>query len=124
MIVESANSIDSPRRIAAACALVIAVVLAAVFIPHFHRDTGLTSLIRFGEKHRQFMAPELAGVPVYLIPHRGGFDGEYYAHMALHPPWRFHDLREHYDFPAYRLRRIFLPTLAWTLGLGKPLWIV
>ncbi len=106
------------------CATVIAVVLAAVLVPHFHRDTGLTSLIRFGERHRQLLAPELAGVPVYLVPHHDGFDGQYYAHMALHPPWRFHDLRDHYDFPAYRLRRIFLPTLAWGLGLGRPFWIV
>ena len=44
--------------------------------------------------------------------------------MALHPPWMYHDLRGHYDFPAYRLRRIFLPTLAWLLGLGRPWWIV
>lgn len=123
-MIAPANSIHRPRRITLACALVIAVVFAAVVVPHFHRDTGLTSLIRFGEKHRQLLAPELAGVPVYLVPHHDGFDGQYYAHMALHPPWMYHDLREHYDFPAYRLRRIFLPTLAWTLGLGKPLWIV
>ncbi len=113
-----------PRLISAGCAVVIALVLAAVLVPHFHRDTGLTSLIRFGERHRQFLAPELAGVPVYLVPHHDGFDGQYYAHMALHPPWRYHDLSDHYDFPTYRLRRIFLPTLAWTLGLGRPFWIV
>ena len=99
-------------------------MLAAVFIPHFHRDTGLTSLIRLGGRDPDKLPPELAGVPVYLIPHRGAFDGQYYAHMALHPPWRYHDLADHYDFPAYRLRRIFLPTLAWALGMGRPLWII
>ncbi len=102
----------------------MALVLGAVFVPHFHRHTGLTSLIRFGERRRQYLAPELAGVPVYLVPHHDGFDGQYYAHMALHPPWIYHDLINHYDFPAYRIRRIFLPALAWALGLGKPLWIV
>ncbi len=114
----------TPRLIPVACGLVIALVLAAVFIPHFHRDTGLTSLIRLGERDQDKLPPELVGVPVYLIPHRGGFDGQYYAHMALHPPWKYHDLSDHYDFPAYRLRRIFLPTLAWVLGLDKPLWII
>ena len=114
----------APRLIAASCALVIAVVLAAVFVPHFHRDTGLTSLIRFGERQKHLLAPELAGVPVYLVPHHDGFDGKYYAHMALHPPWVYHDLIEHYDFPAYRLRRVFLPALARGLGLGQPWWIV
>lgn len=104
--------------------MVFAVVLLAVFVPHFHRDTGLTSLIRLGERDKDKLPPELAGVPVYLIPHRGAFDGQYYAHMALHPPWLHHDLADHYDFPAYRLRRVFLPSLAWVLGLGQPLWIV
>ena len=119
-------SLTSPshRPIRACAALLVAAVLAAVFLPHFHRHTGLTSLIRFGERHQQNLPPELAGVRVYLVPHHDGFDGQYYAHMALHPPWRYHDLREHYDFPAYRLRRIFLPTLAWCLGLGQPFWIV
>ena len=110
--------------ISACAGIVIAAVLAAVFVPHFHRGTGLTSLIRFGERRQAKLAPELAGVPVYLVPHHDGFDGQYYAHMALHPPWRYHDLRDHYDFPAYRLRRIFLPTLAYGLGLGRPFWIV
>lgn len=114
----------SQRFIPASCGLVIAVVLAAVFVPHFHRDTGLTSLIRFGERQKHLLAPELAGVPVYLVPNHDGFDGKYYAHMALHPPWMHHDLIKHYDFPAYRLRRIFLPTLAWGMGLGRPFWIV
>ena len=115
---------NAPRPIRLAGGLVIIIVLAAVFVPHFHRQTGLTSLIRFGEHHQQDLAPELAGVPVYLVPHHDGFDGQYYAHMALHPPWIHHDLIDHYDFPTYRLRRIFLPALAWGLGLGKPLWIV
>ena len=113
-----------PRLIPAACTLVLAVVLAAVIVPHFHRHTGLTSLIRFGERREQKMAPELAGVPVYLVPHHEGFDGQFYAHMALHPPWIYHDLADHYDYPAYRLRRIFLPALARTLGGGNPWWIV
>jgi hypothetical protein len=112
-------------RLLRACAgLVIVAVLAAVFLPHFHRDTGLTSLIRFGENHRQDLAPELRGVPVYLVPHHDGFDGQYYAHMALHPPWLYHDRMEDYDFPAYRLRRVFLPALVWAAGGGNPRAIV
>ena len=112
------------RFILPACAAVIALVLAAVLVPHFHWDTGLTSLIRMGERDKDKLPPELAGVPVYLVPHRGAFDGQYYAHMALHPPWMYHDLSDHYDFPAYRLRRVFLPTLAWVLGLGRPAWVI
>jgi hypothetical protein len=103
--------------------LLIFLVLAAILLPHFHRQTGLTSLIRFGETRRDRLAPELAGVPVYLTL-GGGYDGQFYAHMALHPPWIYHDLASHYDAPSYRIRRVLLPALAWIGGFGRPAWIV
>ena len=81
-----------PHVIRASDGIVIAIILAAVFLPHFHRQKGLTSLIRFGERRQQSLAPELAGTRVYFVPHHAGFDGQFYAHMALHPPWIYHDL--------------------------------
>ncbi len=102
----------------------IALVFAAVFLPHYHARTGLTSLIRFSGLHPENLAPELAGVPVYLVPRHHGYDGQFYAHMALHPPWLHHDLASHYDSPAYRMRRAFLPAVAWVAGLGNPAWTV
>ncbi len=91
---------------------------------HFHRQTGMTSLIRFGGLRATQLAPELAGIPVYVVPNHHGYDGQYYAHLALHPPWIYHDLTSHFDFPSYRARRIFLPALTYALGWGKPAWIV
>ena len=114
----------SHRRIPLACGIVIAVVLTAVFVPHFHRHTGLTSLIRFGGLRKEDLPPELAGVPVYYVPGHHGYDGQYYAHMALHPPWIYHDLASHYDFPSYRMRRAGLPAFAWAAGMGNPAWTV
>ncbi len=112
------------RRIRFAYGLTIAVVLAIIFGLHFHRQTGLTSLIRFGGLRADQLAPELAGIPVYVVPNHHGYDGQYYAHLALHPPWIYHDLTGHFDFPSYRARRIFLPALAYALGWGRPAWIV
>jgi hypothetical protein len=97
--------------------------MAAALLPHFHRQTGLTSLVRFGEARREHLAPELAGIPVQLTP-GGGYDGQFYAHMALHPPWIYHDLASHYDAPSYRIRRVLLPAVAWAGGFGRPAWIV
>lgn len=114
----------APRFLPLARAALIAAVLAAVFIPHFHAGTGVTSLIRFGGRRQQNLAPELAGTPVYLVPGHDGYDGQYYAHMALHPPWLHHDLTSHYDFPSYRMRRVLLPAIAWAAGLGNPAWTV
>lgn len=116
--------IPAHRPIVAAYGVTIALVLAIVFGCHFHRDTGLTSLIRFGGLHPEELAPELSGIPVHFVPGHVGYDGRYYAHLALHPPWIYHDLTDHFDFPAYRTRRIFLPALAYVLGLGQPFWIV
>jgi hypothetical protein len=112
------------RPVLLAYGLTIAVVLAIIFGFRFHRETGLTSLIRFGELRGDKLAPELAGIPVHLVPKHHGYDGQYYAHFALHPPWIYHDLDDHFDFPSYRARRVFLPAAAYVLGLGKPAWIV
>jgi hypothetical protein len=84
----------------------------------------LTSLIRFSGLRKQNLAPELADVAVYVVPGHNGYDGQYYAHMALHPPWIYHDLASHYDFPSYRMRCVLLPFVAWAAGMGNPAWIV
>lgn len=104
--------------------LTVVLVLALVLGFHFRPETGLTSLIRFGGLREGKLAPELAGIPVFVLRGHHGYDGQYYAHMALHPPWLHHDLASHYDFPSYRMRRIFMPAAAYALGLGRPAWIV
>ena len=99
--------------------IVLALVLASGLSPRISIVTlASRRLIRFGERHKQNLAPELAGVPVYLVPHHDGFDGQYYAHMALHPPWIYHDLINHYDFPAYRIRRDVFARTGLGLGIG------
>lgn len=49
-----------------------------------------------------------------------GYDGQFYAQMALDPSLRTPEFVTALDLPAYRARRIGLPVLAWIAGLGSP----
>lgn len=62
-------------------------------------------------------------MPVKIYPHGVGFDGQYFLMLAIDPFLRTpmaHDL----DRPAYRVRRIAVPFLAWATAAGNPRGIV
>jgi hypothetical protein len=67
--------------------------------------------------------PEVKEIsPVALSPL--GYDGQFYAQLALRPNLRGPDLARALDNPPYRSMRIGMPILAFCLGLGKPAWIL
>ena len=75
-------------------------------------------MIRFGEKFKDRALPEiqeLSGV----WSGRGGYDGQFYAQLALRPALNDEALDRALDNPSYRARRIGLPFLAYCLGAGK-----
>ncbi|MCM2258302.1 MAG: hypothetical protein NDJ94_21930 [Vicinamibacteria bacterium] len=81
--------------------------------------TGLTGLMRFGERHAERRLPELRALP--LLPSPGdGYDGQFYAQVAVRPVPTDPDLVHALDKPSYRPRRILLPVLAHLLGGGDP----
>lgn len=47
-----------------------------------------------------------------------GYDGQFYAALATDPLLRKLETRQAVDTPSYRAQRVFLPALAWLLGLG------
>src|SRR5476649_2445749 len=49
-----------------------------------------------------------------------GYDGQFYAQIALDPTFRRPDLPGALDNPGFRGQRIFLPAIAHVLGLGRP----
>ena len=51
-----------------------------------------------------------------------GYDGQFYAQIALDPTLLDPGLDQALDAPHYRARRIGLPALAALIGLGDPLW--
>jgi len=103
-------------------ALVVRLVIeiARCHDPH----TGFTALIDFGEKFAPRRVPQLAGVPVYTYADSWGYDGQWYAQVAVAGNPLAAPLRTALDSPSYRARRVLLPLVAHMLGLGRPAWVV
>jgi hypothetical protein len=101
-------------------------VLFAFGVSHFvkHR-TGMTSTIMFGG---HFEANRLE--PVKQMPGRAvqkdsyGYDGQFYAQLAVDPLLTDPHLREAVDTVAFRSRRILFSWTAWLLGLGQTRWVI
>jgi hypothetical protein len=79
----------------------------------------LSGLIQFGYERNWPLLPEVEALDPMLS--KDGFDGQFYAQMAIHPSLRpAEKMAPVLDLPSYRARRILLPALAWTLGAGRP----
>lgn len=102
-----------------AIALFVGLVLAK-----FSPQTGFTSLIRFGETWNDRRHSSLQALPIGVVPASNGYDGQFYAQIALDPTLHDAQLAQVVDAPAYRARRILLPAFAAGLGLGNPWWTI
>lgn len=100
--------------------LLFASLVAAKFSPH----SGFTSLIRFGETWQERRHSALQNIPIATVAGSNGYDGQFYAQIALDPLLRSSELENVIDAPAYRARRILVPVLAAILGLGSPFQIL
>lgn len=100
------------------------VLFAALVLLKFSPQTGFTSLIRFGETWNDRRHSSLQVLPLAVVPASNGYDGQFYAQIALDPTLRDAELAQVVDAPAYRARRILLPALAALLGLGNPWWTI
>lgn len=96
------------------------LLFAALVLAKFDASTGFSSLLRFGETWQARRHPALAGLPLATVPGSAGYDGQFYAQVALDPTLRDPALATALDAPAYRAHRILLPALAHALGLGRP----
>jgi hypothetical protein len=109
------------RRTAYGLALVLFVALVSLkFSPH----TGFSSLIRFGETWNERRHSSLQALPVAIVPLSNGYDGQFYAQIALDPSLRDIEFDRVIDAPAYRARRILAPAMAALLGWGNPWWTI
>lgn len=114
-------------RLAARGFTLLYLVLALAFVVSIGRSydgrTGFTSLETFGERFRARRVPQLHDVRLYT--HRGnGYDGQFYAQLAVVGNPLAPELRAALDSPSYRSRRIVLPLVAHLLGLGRPVWVL
>jgi hypothetical protein len=85
---------------------------------------GFTSLILFGGEPPRHRISELTGVDYYVYEDSRGYDGQYYAQMAMQPRLESLDLRAALDNLPYRARRTLFCWTAFGLGLGQPRWVL
>ncbi len=85
-------------------------------------ETHFTSLICFGPEFSDRTIPEVREMPRAEVG-KYGYDGQFYAQIAVHPSLRDPDLAKALDEPPHRAKRILLPALAYALGLGRP-WLI
>ncbi len=101
---------------------IASLLFAAMVLAKFSPQTGFTSLIRFGATWQDRRHSALQNLPVATAPASNGYDGQFYAQIALDPLLRSTELKQVLDAPAYRARRILVPATAAVLGVGHPWW--
>lgn len=102
-----------------------AVVLFLSLVARFwHPVYGFTSLIQLDASNDELKVAAFRELPVFVYRNNGGYDGLYYAQIALDPTLADPQLRPAVDNLAYRARRILPAALAWLIGGGRPAWIV
>ena len=94
--------------------------VAQYYIP----GQGFTCLIFFGGASHVQRIRELQSVDYYVDKDSNGYDGQYYAQLAVKPLLMSHDLATAMDNLPYRARRILFSGLAYILGLGRPAWVL
>jgi hypothetical protein len=97
-------------------------IFLALVASKFSPQTGFTSLIRFGETWEAKRNPSLRELPIATVPHSNGYDGQFYAQLALDPLLLSSETSAALDVPAYRARRILTPAMASVAGAGNPWW--
>ena len=88
--------------------LVVALFLAAC-ARSYHPGYGFTGLIHFSKDSHDLQLPAVQSAPHLEV--EGGYDGLYYAQLAVDPLLRDPAIDRALDSPPYRARRILF---SWT----------
>lgn len=102
------------------CYFAAACFFLGLVFSKFDPRTGFSELAGFGETWADRLLPPIKALNPYIKEDSGGYDGQFYAQLALDPTLTNPALPEAIDSPPYRARRIALPALAFVLGAGQP----
>ena len=113
---------SAPKWIAA-YVLVVAAFLAMV-ARYYHPAYGFTAFLELPASSHDLEIPAVQSAPHYDHPRSTGYDGQFYAQLALDPLLRDAAIDQALDNPPYRAHRILFSWIAWVLGAGRPAWIL
>ncbi len=103
----------------------VALLLFLKAIGQFYDGrTGFTRLIGFGGRFAAGTLPAVLAIPHHVYGRSAGYDGQFYAQMAMDPLLCDPNLDRAMDEPPLRARRILLSWTAFAFGLGRPSWIL
>jgi hypothetical protein len=120
----SIENSEKARKIGrVAVVLMLFVVPLKLLVDSYVPGHGFLSLIHFGAN---FSSTRLSEINEFVPSPRSpyGYDGQFYAQIALHPSLRDEGIAKALDKPTYRARRIGLPALAMGLGFGQTTWVL
>ncbi len=110
-----------PRRARGWLRLGVVLFVLALVAWRWDARTGFTELLRFGDDFAEHRLPSVAALPVASVPGLG-YDGQFYAQLAVDPHILKPEVQQSLDIPAYRAQRLLLPLVA-HLAV-KPWWIL
>lgn len=99
--------------------LAAAVFIVAGVLARWRTETGFTALVRFGHAWDERRLPAVAAQRIAVVP-GAGYDGQFYAQLAVSPDVRSPEVQRALDLPQYRARRMLAPVIAHVLGFGSP----
>ena len=85
---------------------------------------GFSALLLLGDKMVERALPEFIATGPHAQPNSYGYDGQFYAQLAVEPDLRNPDLVVALDSLPYRARRILLSWTAWVVGGGDAARVV
>jgi hypothetical protein len=109
------------RRLCYLAALALVAHFLTWVAGFYQTGNGFTVLIGFTGGHDDEVTA-MSGVPHAHIG--GGYDGQFYAQLALVPLLHDPAIDRALDNPPYRARRILFGWTAYAAGFGKPAWIL
>ncbi len=107
----------------AAYTLVVAGFLVSV-TRYYHPPFGFTAFIDFPAASHSSEIPAVQSAPHFDNPESPGYDGVFYAQLAVDPLVRDPAIDRALDNPPYRARRILFSWTAYAIGLGRAEWIL
>ena len=103
--------------------LVFMILPMLILVSNYSRETGFLSLIHFGAHFKDRALKDVRKIRP-PINSDWGYDGQFYAQIALRPSLRDKNLQAALDLPSYRARRIGMPFIAYCLGFSKPAFVL
>ena len=104
--------------------LLLVIALLKAIAGFREPEYGFSQLIMFGSGFAERALPEIREIPHAVVENSPGYDGQFYAQMAMDPLIRDPNLPGAMDSPEYRFRRILMPMAAYLAGFGQPVRIV